>query len=92
MLPDGSRVAEESSWDAASGIDRCHRRLVRRGGEVLEATAELRYYSPPEWSALAERAGLRLVALTSAADATRSPPAELGPESPDLVAVLRKDG
>jgi len=90
-LPDGSRVEERSSWDAARGVDRCHRRLVRPDGTVLAATARLRYYSPPEWVALAARTGLRLAALTSTPGAAGGGPlAEPGPEAPDVIALLEK--
>jgi SAM-dependent methyltransferase len=89
-LPDGSVVEERSEFDAARGVDRCARRLVRPGGDVLAATAELRYYMPTEWGRLAERAGLRLVELTSTPDAGRAPRREPGPESPDLIALLEK--
>lgn len=85
-LPDGSRVEESSRWDPARGVDVSSRRIIRPGGAVLAATAELRYYMPSEWDRLAERAGLRLVALTSTsgASALREP----GPQDPDLVALL----
>jgi SAM-dependent methyltransferase len=84
-LPDGSRVEERSSFDPAAGVDRCARRLVRPDGRVLEGTAELRYYTPAGWEALAAEAGLRLRCVTSTA-----PPASgaLGPEAPDLIALL----
>jgi SAM-dependent methyltransferase len=86
-LPDGSRVEEESRWDAARGVDVSSRRIIRPGGAVLAATAELRYYKPSEWRRLAERAGLRLVAVTSTPGAA-APGREPGPEAPDLIAVL----
>ena len=86
-LPDGSRVEEESRWDAARGVDVSARRIIRPGGAVLAATAQLRYYKPSEWRRLAERAGLRLVAVTSTPGAA-SPGREPGPEAPDLIAVL----
>ena len=89
-LPDGSVVEEESEFDAARGVDRCARRLVRPGGDVLAGTAELRYYMPTDWGPLAERAGLRLVELTSTPDAGRTPRRAPGPESPDLIALLEK--
>jgi hypothetical protein len=57
---------------------------------VLAGTAELRYYMPTDWGRLAERAGLRLVELTSTPDAGRTPRREPGPESPDLIALLEK--
>jgi SAM-dependent methyltransferase len=88
-LPDGSRVEERSRWDPARGVDVSWRRLVRPGGAVLAATAELRYYKPSEWRRLAERAGLRLVTVTSTPGAA-APHREPGPESPDLIAVLEK--
>jgi len=90
ILPDGSRVEERSVFDAGEGVDRSHRRVVRPGGAVLAATAELRYYKPSEWSRLAARAGLRLVLVTSTPDAARTPPREPGPEAPDLIALLEK--
>jgi ubiquinone/menaquinone biosynthesis C-methylase UbiE len=89
-LPDGSVVEEESRYDPARGVDRCARRLVRRAGDVLAGTAELRYYMPTEWGPLARRAGLRLVELTTTPDAGRTPRREPGPESPDLIALLEK--
>ncbi|HTN53806.1 MAG TPA: class I SAM-dependent methyltransferase [Anaeromyxobacter sp.] len=89
-LPDGSVVEEESTFDPATGVDRCHRRLRRPGGALLEGTAELRYYSPSEWRPLAGRAGLRLLLVTSTTAAGSAPPPELGPEAPDLIALLEK--
>lgn len=86
-LADGSRVEEESRWDPARGVDVSSRRIIRPGGAVLAATAELRYYKPSEWTRLAERAGLRLVAVTSTPGAA-APDREPGPEAPDLIAVL----
>jgi SAM-dependent methyltransferase len=86
-LPDGSRVEERSRWDAARGVDVSSRRIIRPDGAVLAATAELRYYMPSEWRPLAERVGLRLVAVTSTPGAVRADP-EPGPEAPDLIAVL----
>jgi SAM-dependent methyltransferase len=89
-LPDGSLVEEESEFDPATGVDRCRRRLVRPSGAVVAGTAELRYYRPSEWRPLSERAGLHLVELTSTTDAGRVPRPELGPEAPDLIALLEK--
>jgi SAM-dependent methyltransferase len=85
-LPDGARVEERSRWDPARGVDVSSRRIIRPGGAVLAATAELRYYMPSEWGRLAERAGLRLVAVTSTSGAAAR--REPGPEDPDLIAVL----
>jgi SAM-dependent methyltransferase len=90
VLPDGSAVEESSWFDAATGVDRCARRLVRPEGTTLAATAELRYYSPSEWGPLAARAGLRLLELTTTPDAGRTPRGPPGPEAPDLIAVLEK--
>lgn len=90
VLPDGSAVEERSVFDAAAGVDRSARRLVRPGGAVLAGTAELRYYSPSEWGPLAARAGLRVVELTSTPDAGRAPHRAPGPEAPDLIALLEK--
>lgn len=86
-LPGGGVVEELSTWDAGAGVDRCRRRLTRPGGPVLEGTAELRYYSPSEWEALAPRAGLRLRGITSTA-----PPhhGALDHAAPDLIALLEK--
>jgi SAM-dependent methyltransferase len=89
-LPDGSRVEEESSYDPATGVDRCARRLVRADGAVLAGTAELRYYIPAEWGRLAESAGLRLLELTTTPDAGRTARREPGPDAPDLIALLEK--
>jgi len=88
-LADGSRVEERSRWDAARGVDVSARRIIRPGGAVLAATAELRYYMPSEWRSLAERTGLRLVAVTSTPGAA-VPHREPGPEAPDLIALLEK--
>jgi SAM-dependent methyltransferase len=85
-LADGSRVEERSRWDPARGVDVSSRRIIRPGGAVLAATAELRYYMPFEWGRLAERAGLRLVAVTSTPGASTL--REPGPQDPDLVALL----
>jgi SAM-dependent methyltransferase len=89
-LADGSGVEEESVFDPDRGVDRCTRRLVRPGGGALEATAHLRYYKPTEWRTLARAAGLRLVRITSTTDAAARRSSELGPEAPDLIAVLEK--
>jgi SAM-dependent methyltransferase len=89
-LPDGSVVEERSTFDAARGVDRSERRLVRPDGAVLAGCAELRYYMPSEWRRLAARAGLRLVEVTSTPDAARAPRREPGPEAPDLIALLEK--
>jgi SAM-dependent methyltransferase len=86
-LPDGSRVEEESAFDATQGVDVCRRRLTRPDGTVLAGTARLRYYSPAEWRRLAERAGLRLVEVTSTSGAAH-PSRSSGPEAPDLIALL----
>jgi hypothetical protein len=56
----------------------------------LAGTAELRYYSPPEWSPLATAAGLRLIQITTTPFAGEVPGAELTSEAPDLIAVLER--
>ena len=85
QLPGGGLVEERSTFDAAAGVDRCARRLRLPDGRLLEGTAELRYYFPSEWEPLAARAGLRLSALTSS---TPPPGGALGPDAPDLIALL----
>ncbi len=89
-LPDGSLVEEASTFDPGTGVDRCVRRLVRPGGAVLAGEAKLRYYMPSEWRQVAERAGLRLLELTTTPEAARGPRPEPGPEAPDLIALLEK--
>jgi SAM-dependent methyltransferase len=89
-LPDGSLVEEESTFDAATGVDRSARRLVRADGSMLAGTAELRYYIPAEWRRLAQAAGLHLLGLTTTPDAGRTPHREPGPGAPDLIALLEK--
>ena len=86
-LPGGGVVEEASSFDTATGVDRCARRLTLPAGRVLQGVAELRYYRPEEWAPLASRAGLRLSELTSTAPPSGGP---LGPDAPDLIALLEK--
>ena len=90
VLPGGGTVEEESRFDAARGVDRCARRLVRADGTVLEGTAELRYYTPSEWPPLARRAGLRVVDVTSTTGVGEIPRRPPGPEAPDLIVLLEK--
>lgn len=91
-LSDGSEVEEEARFDAASGVERAHRRLRRPDGTVLAGTAWLRYYRPDEWVPLARRAGLRVVKVTSTTGVGAGPGAlDLGSDAPDLVAVLEKE-
>lgn len=89
-LANGSLVEEWSEFDVGRGVDRCARRVTRPGGAVLAGTAELRYYMPSEWGPLAERAGLRLLELTTTPDARGDARRAPGPEAPDLIAVLEK--
>jgi SAM-dependent methyltransferase len=90
-LPDGSAVEDDARFDPASGVERAHRRLARPDGTVLAGTAVLRYYGPEEWGPLARRAGLHVTKLTSTTGVGAGPgPFELGPEAPDLIAVLEK--
>jgi SAM-dependent methyltransferase len=89
-LADGSVVEERSRFDATRGVDVSERRIVRPGGAVLAAAAELRYYMPSEWRPLAARVGLGLVEVTSTPDAVRTTPREPGRDAPDLIALLEK--
>ncbi len=88
-LPGGGTVEETSRFDRATGVDACRRRLTRPDGTVLAGTAHLRYYTPAEWSALAPRAGLRLLGVTSS---TRAPGTteRLDADAPDLIALAEK--
>jgi SAM-dependent methyltransferase len=90
VLADGTVVEEESVFDAPSGVDRSARRLVRPDGSVVAATAELRYYRPAEWEDLSRAAGLRIVEITTTPWAGGAPAGELGPDAPDLIALLEK--
>jgi SAM-dependent methyltransferase len=90
VLAGGTVVEEESVFDAPSGVDRSARRLVRPDGSVVAATAELRYYRPSEWKDLSLAAGLRLAAITTTPWAGGAPAGELGPDAPDLIALLEK--
>ncbi len=87
-LPGGGRVEEISRFDPETGVDACSRRLVRPDGTVLAGTAHLRYYTPTEWSALAPRAGLRLLGITSTTAPNRT--RRLDPDAPDLIALAEK--
>ncbi len=88
-LAGGGRVEEESHFDPSSGVDVCERRLTRRDGTVLAGTARLRYYRPEEWEALAPRAGLRLLRITSTSQA-EDPSERLDDDAPDLIALAEK--
>jgi SAM-dependent methyltransferase len=88
-LAGGGRVEEESRFDPSSGVDVCERRLTRRDGTVLAGTARLRYYRPEEWEALAPRAGLRLLRVTSTWQADE-PAERLDDDAPDLIALAEK--
>lgn len=86
-LPGGGVVEEEARFDAAAGVERARRRLVRPDGTALEGTAHLRYYRPDEWAPLANAAGLRVVELTSTTGISPTSAA-----APDLIASLSKEG
>lgn len=88
-LPGGGSVEETSRFDRRTGVDACQRRLTRPDGTVLAGTAHLRYYTPAEWSALAPRAGLRLLGVTSTSRAP-SPTELLDADAPDLIALAEK--
>jgi SAM-dependent methyltransferase len=82
-LPGGGAVEEEARFDARTGVEHARRRLTRPDGAVLEGEAALRYYRPDEWGPLARAAGLDLVAVTSTSGV-------VGPEAPDVVALLTR--
>ncbi len=88
-LPGGGRVEEASRFDAATGRDRCERRLTRADGTVLAGLADLRYYTPEEWRRIAPRAGLRLLRITSTWQALHADE-RLDDDAPDLIALTEK--
>jgi SAM-dependent methyltransferase len=90
LLPGGGLVEEEACFDAVAGVERAHRRLTRPDGSRLEGTTALRYYRPAEWAALAGRAGLRLLRITSTDAVAAGSAASVGPEAIDLVALLER--
>ena len=88
-LPGGARVEEHSRFDLRTGVDACARHLYRLDGTVLAGTALLRYYTPAEWSALAPRAGLRLLGISSTSRPRGRTPS-LDADAPDLIALAEK--
>lgn len=58
-LPDGSRVREESHFDASTGVDRGHRELSLPDGRVLSGGYAIRYHRLHELRALLDSAGFR---------------------------------
>lgn len=88
-LARGGRVVEDSRYNPSTGRDVCTRRVIHSDGTVLAGTAELRYYTPGEWEALAPRAGLELLGITSTWQAGR-PTDRLDDDSPDLIALGRR--
>ncbi|ADO72029.1 class I SAM-dependent methyltransferase [Stigmatella aurantiaca] len=58
LLPDGSRLEEESHFEAATGRDHGRRRLITPEGRVLSGAYAIRYYPLPELVQLVEAAGL----------------------------------
>ena len=81
-VPGLGRVVEESAFEGS--VDRVTKRLESPGKPVLSATFVIRYYPPPELAALAHSAGLVLKRL--------EPDAELNHETPQLIALLEKNG
>jgi SAM-dependent methyltransferase len=81
-VPGLGRVVEESHFEAS--VDRVTKRLEMPGQPVLSATFVIRYYPPQELAALALSAGLVLKRL--------EPDAELNHETPQLIALLEKNG
>lgn len=90
VLANGTLLEEHSTGNSERGVDRLTRRLVRADGSRLEATAELRYYTPAEWGPLADAAGLRVARMTSLGDTDSEPFRQPGPDAPDLIVVLEK--
>lgn len=78
------RVVEESTFDAGANVDRVTKQLETPAGRKLSATFVIRYYPPPELSKLAQAAGLTLRRL--------EPDEEPTEETPQLIALLEKDG
>ncbi len=64
-------------------------RLTRLDGTALAGTAHLRYYTPPEWSALAPPVGLRPLGIGSTSRTPRLAQ-RLDPDAPDLIALAEK--
>jgi SAM-dependent methyltransferase len=83
-VPGLGRIVEESTFDAAQAVDRVTKRLETPDGAKLSATFVIRYYPPAELSALARGAGLSLKRL--------EPDQPLTEETPQLIALLEKDG
>jgi SAM-dependent methyltransferase len=81
-VPGLGRVVEESTFDAASNVDRVTKRLERPRQKPLSATFVIRYYAPFELAELARGAGLALRRFAQ----------EPGEETPQLIALLEKDG
>lgn len=59
-LPDGTRVVEQSYFDASTGVDTGQRELVLPGGRVLCGRYSIRYYPLPDLLKLLWAAGLML--------------------------------
>jgi SAM-dependent methyltransferase len=78
------RVVEESTFDARANVDRVTKHLELAGGRKLSATFVIRYYPPPELAELARTVGLTLRRL--------EPDEEPTEETPQLIALLEKDG
>jgi SAM-dependent methyltransferase len=83
-VPGLGRVVEESAFDAVDSVDRVTKRIAPPNKPALSATFVIRYYLPPELAALARGAGLVLKRL--------EPDAELNQETPQLIALLEKNG
>jgi len=86
-LPDGSRLEEESTFDARTGVDRGRRRLALSDGRVLTGTYTVRYYRLKELEDLLEVAGIHPVLALGGLDG--EPPS---PGATDLiVGAIRRD-
>ncbi|MDC0707528.1 class I SAM-dependent methyltransferase [Stigmatella sp. ncwal1] len=60
VLPDGSRLEEESHFEPATGRDHGRRRLITPEGRVLSGEYAIRYHPLPELVQRMEEAGLRV--------------------------------
>jgi ubiquinone/menaquinone biosynthesis C-methylase UbiE len=83
-VPGLGRVVEESTFEASDSVDRVTKRIEAPDKAALSATFVIRYYPPIELAALALSAGLSLKRL--------EPDAELNHETPQLIALLEKNG
>lgn len=84
-LDDGSRLVEESRFDAVTGRDVGTRQLTTPDQRVLSGTYTIRYYPLPELLELLWAAGMRLRWAHGDLDG-----APLSPESTDLIVAAER--